>query len=157
MELILWRHAEPEDAAPGQADARRQLTTHGHKQARRMAHWLNAHLPESTEILVSPAVRTQQTVESLGRRYRTVAELGSGAEPETLLEAANWPWSHRPVLVVGHQPTLGQVAALLLSGRAAHWPVRRAQVWWFCQTDPEDVRTLFLRAVVGPELLSNGP
>jgi phosphohistidine phosphatase len=153
MDLILWRHAEAEDALPGQSDLRRQLTARGHKQARRMAQWLAAQLPESTEILVSPAVRTQQTVEPLGRRFRTVAEIAPGADPEDLLRAANWPQAKKPVLVVGHQPTLGLVAALLLAGEPHYWNVKKANVWWISQRDPADPDSLYLKAVMAPDLV----
>lgn len=153
MDLILWRHAEAEDGEPGAADARRKLTTKGHKQARRMAEWLAAQLPESAEIIVSPAVRTQQTVEPLGRRYKTVPEIASGAEPEAVLRAANWPHARKVVLVVGHQPTLGQVAALLLSGDVQYWNVKKANAWWISQRDPDDPESIYLKAVMAPDLI----
>ena len=51
MDLILWRHAEAEDAAPGMSDLERALTTKGVKQARRMGQWLNSQLPDSCRIL----------------------------------------------------------------------------------------------------------
>ena len=37
MDLILWRHAEAEEAAPGGGDSERELTPRGEKQALRMA------------------------------------------------------------------------------------------------------------------------
>jgi phosphohistidine phosphatase len=153
MDLILWRHAEAEDALPGQSDLRRALTPRGHKQARRMAQWLAAQLPESTDILVSPAVRTQQTVEPLGRRFRTVDEIAPGADPDDLLRAVNWPQAKKPVLVVGHQPTLGLVAALLLAGEAHYWNVKKANVWWISQRAPDDPDSLYLKAVMAPDLV----
>jgi len=44
MDLILWRHAEAEDAG-GKPDLERNLTRHGRKQAARMAEWLKPRLP----------------------------------------------------------------------------------------------------------------
>ena len=61
MELILWRHADAKDAAPGKPDAERGLTAKGIKQARRMADWLEKRLPAEARVLVSPARRAQQT------------------------------------------------------------------------------------------------
>ena len=61
MDLILWRHAEAHVIKEGQSDLERTLTTKGERQAQRMAEWLNQRLAHSTRILVSPAVRTQQT------------------------------------------------------------------------------------------------
>lgn len=123
MDLILWRHAEAEDSAP---DMARALTSKGQKQARRMADWLDSQLPDTCRILVSPAVRTLQTVEPLGRKFKVVNSIAPGASPHDVLQAANWPNSREPVLVVGHQPTLGQVAALLLSGQDQYWDMKKA-------------------------------
>lgn len=148
MELILWRHAEAEDEGPGKPDAARQLTTRGRQQAQRTARWLARHLPAHTEIIVSPATRTQQTVEPLGRRFRTEKSIASGASPEAVLEAAGWPNAHHAVLIVGHQPTLGQVAALVLSGQVDCWTVGKGNVWWLASDDDG----AWLRAVVPPEL-----
>lgn len=130
MDLILWRHAEAADAGAGDDDLARPLTSRGERQAARMAHWLNQHLPATTRVLASPARRTQQTAQALERKFRTLPALGPGATVEALLEAARWPDAKEPVLVVGHQPTLGLVAALLLSGVAQPWSVKKGAIWW---------------------------
>src|ERR1700682_4553928 len=122
MDLILWRHAE---AKEGTQDLQRALTSKGQKQARRMAEWLDTQLPEGCKILVSPSVRTVQTVEPLGRKYKVVAQLGPGATPQDLLRAANWPNAKETVMIVGHQPTLGQLAALLISGQDQAWEIKK--------------------------------
>jgi len=114
MDLILWRHAEAE---PGEPDLGRRLTAKGIKQAERMAVWLDGHLPDTCRILVSPADRAQQTALALKRKFRTVPELAPGATVDGVLTAAGWPDAREPALIVGHQPTLGEVAAFLLSGR----------------------------------------
>src|SRR5262245_50508609 len=111
MDLILWRHAEAE---PGDDDLDRRLTSKGIKQAARVAAWLERHLPDSCRILVSPARRAQQTAQALGRKFKTVDEIAPGASAASVLAAANWPASRESVLIVGHQPTLGEVASLLL-------------------------------------------
>jgi phosphohistidine phosphatase len=59
MDLILWRHAEAQDARDGQGDLERALTTKGERQAERMAQWLTRRLGASTRVLVSPAQRCQ--------------------------------------------------------------------------------------------------
>ena len=150
MELILWRHAEAEMTAP---DLKRELSSKGQKQARRMAEWLDQQLQESCRILISPATRTLQTVEPLGRKFKVQPELGPGADPRTVLELVNWPRSKEPVLVVGHQPTLGQLAALLLCGEAQEWNVKKASVWWFVQREAEDPYSLYLKAVMSPDMI----
>jgi phosphohistidine phosphatase len=130
MELILWRHAEAEMGGAGQSDAERALTPRGEQQAQRMGRWLDARLPASTRVLVSPAVRAQQTARALGRELATVDALASGASVAALLAAAGWPQSGVPVLVVGHQPTLGLAVARLVAGVDQHWSVKKGAVWW---------------------------
>jgi phosphohistidine phosphatase len=150
MDLILWRHAEADDSEP---DLQRALTPKGQKQARRMADWLDTQLPEGCKIFVSPALRTIQTVEPIGRKYRIAPQLAPGAGPLDVLRTVNWPNTKETVLVVGHQPTLGQVAALLLTGKARAWEVKKAAVWWFVQREAQDPDSLFLKAVMTPELI----
>lgn len=153
MDLILWRHAEAEDPEPGMSDLERALTGKGQKQARRMGQWLDAQLPDSCKVLVSPAIRTLQTADALGRKYRIHNDLAPGADPTDILKAANWPANKDTVLIVGHQPTLGQVAALLMTGEDMDWEMRKASAWWFCQRDAGDPASLYLKAVMAADLV----
>lgn len=153
MDLILWRHAEAEEAAPDQSDLERALTAKGQKQARRMGQWLDSQLPDSCRILSSPAVRTVQTADGLGRKYKILPELAPDADPEAILKAANWPAAKESVLIVGHQPTLGQVAALLMTGEAHAWDIKKASAWWFSQREPGDPDSLYLKAVMAADLV----
>ena len=150
MDLILWRHAEAEEGTP---DLQRPLTAKGQKQARRMAEWLDSQLPDGCKILVSPALRTLQTVEPLGRTYKVVPEIGPGASAQDVLRAANWPKGKEAVMVVGHQPTLGEVAALLVGGRDGYWEMKKANAWWIVQKEADDPDSLYLKAVMAPELI----
>ena len=150
MELILWRHAEAE---PGEPDQERKLTAKGQKQAAKMAEWLDHNLPSSCKILVSPTMRTLQTAEALGRKFKIHPGLEPGATAGDVLAIANWPDNREPVLIVGHQPTLGQVAALLISGEAQDWTVRKSNVLWVVQRARGDATTNFLRAVMSPDLV----
>jgi phosphohistidine phosphatase len=65
----------------------------------------------------------------------------------------NWPNGKEAVLVVGHQPTLGQVAALLVGGKAQQWEIKKANAWWIVQREPQDPYSLYLKAVMAPELI----
>jgi phosphohistidine phosphatase len=150
MDLILWRHAEAEEGDP---DMERVLTAKGQKQARRMAEWLDAQLPDACKILVSPALRTLQTVAPLGRKFKMAAELAPGAGPQDVLRAANWPNGKEPVLIVGHQPTLGQVAALIVAGRPQAWEIKKGALWWIAQRDPKDPDSRYLKAVMSPDMI----
>ena len=114
MDLVLWRHAQAQDWEPGCDDLARPLTSKGEKQAVRMAKWLDRQLPEGARIVCSPARRAEQTVAALGRKYKLDPDLSPDATAAQLLQRVQWPGASATVLVVGHQPTLGQVAAQLL-------------------------------------------
>jgi len=151
MDLILWRHAEAELLHLGQDDMERSLTPKGERQARRMAAWLNEKLPQSTRVLASPALRTRQTARALERPFKTTSLLAPGRGIDDLLKAARWPDSGEPVLIVGHQPTLGLVAARLLACADQPWSVKKAAVWWLAQRDREGAAQVTLQAVQGPD------
>jgi phosphohistidine phosphatase len=150
MDLILWRHCEAE---PGEPDLGRRLTSKGLKQAERMAQWLDSHLPDTCRVLASPADRAQQTAVALQRKFKTVPELAPGATVAAVLAAANWPDSREPVLIVGHQPTLGAVASFLLSGEEAYWSVRKGAVWWLSNRAKEGGAAVVLKVVVAPDFV----
>ena len=146
MDLILWRHADAEEGMP---DAERKLTPKGEKQARRVADWLKKQLPSDWVVLVSPAHRARQTAQALTRKFETIEEIGTGTNPRTLLRAAGWPHRDGFVVVVGHQPTLGQAIALALTGRDDSWSLRKGALWWLRSRDGE----VSVRAVIGPDLV----
>ncbi|HTS21675.1 MAG TPA: phosphohistidine phosphatase SixA [Casimicrobiaceae bacterium] len=150
MDLILWRHAEAE---PGEPDLGRRLTAKGIKQAERVAAWLDGHLPDTTRILVSPADRAQQTALTLKRKFRVVPELAPGATARDVLHAAGWPDAREPVLIVGHQPTLGEAAASVLAGEERPWSVRKAAVWWLSNRVRDGAAGVVLKVVVGPDFV----
>ena len=150
MDLLLWRHADAEDGIP---DAGRALTKKGLKQAKQVAAWLKPRLPGDCLILVSPAKRAQQTAAALELPYTTERRIGVQAHVADLIAASNWPKHHGTVLVVGHQPTLGQLAARLLSGDEADWTIRKGALWWFSfRARYGDTETV-LKAVISPDLL----
>jgi phosphohistidine phosphatase len=147
MDLILWRHAEAEDGVP---DTARKLTPKGEKQAQKVAKWLNKRIGPPVRVLVSPAVRTQQTARALTSEFETSGEVGLSTSVKRILHAADCPNAKGTVIVVGHQPTLGQVAASLLTGKEAEWDVKKGAVWWFEVTDNGGEPYASLRAVIAP-------
>ncbi|MBL0727525.1 phosphohistidine phosphatase SixA [Piscinibacter sp. HJYY11] len=153
MDLILWRHAEAVPEREDLDDLDRPLTPKGERQAQRMAEWLNHRLAHSTRILVSPAVRTQQTAKALDRSFKTVKAIAPDASATAVLSAARWPESSEPVLVVGHQPTLGHVAALLLGEVAQSWVIKKGAVWWIRSRERESGSQVVLQAVQSPDCL----
>jgi len=150
MDLILWRHAEAFDGAP---DLARRLTPKGHKQAAAIGTWLAKRLPPRTRILASPAARAQETVKALDRPFETIASIAPGADPTAILAAADWPSARSAVLVVGHQPTLGQAAALLLAGEPMGFSLKKGGVWWLSHRVRGEDSQVVLRAVMNPDML----
>lgn len=153
MDLILWRHAEAHPLREGQIDLERALTPKGERQAQRMAEWLNRRLVESTRVLVSPAVRAQQTAQALERPFKTVKDLAPDGSVEALLKAARWPDGTEPVLLIGHQPTLGFAAARVLVDLDRYLPMKKAAVWWLRRRERDGEVQVVLHAVQGPDLL----
>jgi len=156
MDLILWRHAEAEESladAQGGNDLERSLTPRGEKQAARMAAWLDRQLPERARILVSPARRCEQTALALGRKYKIRAELGPDAPPSQLLELVQWPVNKLPILVIGHQPTLGQTIAQLLGLQESECAVKKGALWWLRTREREEGLQTVVVTVQSPELL----
>ena len=148
MQLILWRHAEAEDGVP---DMKRRLTAKGEKQAEKMAAFLRARLPQHTRILSSPAARAQQTAQALTKHFDTDPSIGPGSDPPSVLRAAGWPEGEGSVLLIGHQPYLGEIAALLMTGRHLSFSIKKGAVWWLdCE---EGGRQANLRLAISPDFI----
>lgn len=130
MDLLLWRHAHAQLLQPGQCDLDRRLTAKGERQAIRMAVWLNGRLGDDATVWVSPAERTQQTAAALRREVLTLPALSPDASARSVRALLAEAPTAQPLLVVGHQPTLGQLAALLLSGHEQDWSVKKGAIWW---------------------------
>ncbi len=148
MDLILWRHAEAEDGFP---DAARKLTSKGITQAERMSIWLRERVPANTKIIVSPTTRTQQTAKSLRADFVTESKIGPGASIDAVLAAANWPDAPTAVLIVGHQPTIGEVANYLLPAIPAGLRVKKGSIWWIRSHLKDHAIESELHAVMYPD------
>ena len=153
MDLILWRHAEAFEVRDAEDDLARALTPKGERQAQRMAEWLNQRLAHSTRILVSPALRCQQTAKALGKKFKTANVLAPDGNGEALLKSVRWPDASEPVLVIGHQPTLGLVASYLLTELPQSLTIKKGAVWWIRGRNREDTAQVILQAVQSPDCL----
>ncbi|OFZ97990.1 MAG: hypothetical protein A3H35_10275 [Betaproteobacteria bacterium RIFCSPLOWO2_02_FULL_62_17] len=147
-QLILWRHAHAE---VGLADSARRLTGRGRKQAARVAQWLGARLPGDYRLIASPATRAQQTAQALSAKFLTNPELAVDTSAKAILSAIEWPGRGGTTIIVGHQPSLGRLAALLLTRREDSWSIRKGAIWWLWQREHED--GVSIRTIVDPDLL----
>ncbi|MFM6990065.1 MAG: SixA phosphatase family protein [Rhodoferax sp.] len=153
LDLVLWRHAEAIDLELVGDDMLRTLTPRGEKQAHRMGAWLDRQLPSSTKVFSSPALRADQTAQALERKYKTHAGLAPLAGVDDLLDVTHWTTGSGCVLVVGHQPTLGQTAARLLGIGAGQCSVKKGAVWWLRMREREAATEVTVLAVLSPDLV----
>jgi len=116
--------------------------------------WLLRRLPSKVTVVSAPARRAQETAEALKFRVRTSDHLAPGADVGAILEAAGWPRRNGAVVVVvGHQPDLGRVAAHLISGTEANWTVKKGGLWWLTNRVRNDEAQVVVRAVMAPDLV----
>lgn len=139
--LIIWRHAEAEEVSASGNDAERALTPRGIKDADKMARWLQQHLPENYEILSSPARRCLQTAAALQhasakKPANTVSIapfLATDGAVEVMAAKLVNADSRQTIVVVGHQPQLGEFIVTLLGMAETACEVKKGAVWWLRQ------------------------
>ena len=118
--LVVMRHAKAEQAAP--SDIERQLADRGVLDATEAGQWLAGRGVEADAALVSAAARTEQTWDALaeGAGWDLEASLEDAlyeAGPESALDLVRATEDHvRTLVVVGHNPTMASLAALLDDG-----------------------------------------
>lgn len=151
MELILWRHADAEYGLP---DLDRPLSNKGFKQARRMADFLRSRLPDNARIMVSPALRTQQTAAALGLSFTIEPLLAPNCSSESMLQVIGRHGDDCCTVIVGHQPALGRLASWLLTGSDSDMCIKKGAAWWFVARQPAWERgTAILRCAMSAEVL----
>lgn len=122
-ELILLRHAEAEPASSGDDDRDRPLSPHGIQEAQAAGRWLASHGGNPERVLCSPAQRTRQTAElalaAIGKA--PAAQLADDiydATPGELLALLDQHGDAGTVMLVGHNPGIERLVALLVEGRS---------------------------------------
>ena len=124
-ELILLRHAHADPALPGQPDIDRPLSAEGLAEAEAAGRWLRDRGLVPDCVLCSPARRTRETLEAvLGivgyvdqRLEPAIYEATSG----TLVTLADEHCEVGRLMLVGHNPGLERLAALLHSGQSGDY------------------------------------
>lgn len=158
MDLILWRHAQAQEALPGCDDLSRPLTHKGEGQAARVAAWLDRQLPQSARVLSSPARRSEQTARVLGRKFKLRDELAPDGPVDDILALIKWlpdtgPPHKGAVLLVGHQPVLGQLAARLLAVDEQACEIRKGALWWLRTRMRDDQLKTSIITIISPEFI----
>jgi phosphohistidine phosphatase len=121
MRLYLVRHAE---AAPGEPDELRSLTPEGRRQAKLVAERLAAAGTRPAAVLSSPLLRARETAELLAEPFGLEAEPDDRLVPGATADAVRAAVAGRgeAVVVVGHQPDCGRIAAELTGGAEPAFP-----------------------------------
>jgi phosphohistidine phosphatase len=121
MRLYLVRHAE---AAPGDPDELRPLTSEGRRQARALGEQLRDEDASPSVVLTSPLLRARETGAELAKALGVESEpderLAPGASVDDVRAAVEGRGDQ--VIVIGHQPDCGQIAAALTGGPEPRFP-----------------------------------
>lgn len=122
-ELILLRHAEAEPPATSGNDRERDLSEHGRREATDAGRWLAGHSARPTRVLCSPTRRTTQTAElALAALHEPPAIENADeiydATPGELLALLDQHFDAESVMLVGHNPGIERLVALLVEGRS---------------------------------------
>jgi phosphohistidine phosphatase len=135
MEILIIRHGHAVESAPGLGDSGRWLTGKGREVTRRVARWLvKSKDRRPAAIWTSPLVRAVQTAEiiaeiaALTDEVSVAAELSPGRAPADLLRLLSMHHGAAPLALVGHEPSLSQLARSLLGDAAEPLRLKKAGV-----------------------------
>ena len=134
MNCILVRHgiAVESDEWEG-TEKNRPLTEKGKRRVRQAAEGLATLDYKPTHLFTSPFARAYDTARQLRTvicpplKVKTRDELAAGTKPERLVAFLHTLPSDAVAICVGHEPQLGEIASLLLCGKALHnFPLKKA-------------------------------
>lgn len=159
MLIHILRHAEAEDVAPSGRDADRRLTDDGRRRMKSVARAIARLDAGYDAVLVSPLVRSRQTAEPVAeacgfRKALTETKaLAPNADPVQILhELARLEIG--TALLVGHQPHLGRLFGLLVSGRSdVEVPIKKAGLAAFDAGADPSLERAELKFYLPPRLL----
>ncbi len=123
MQIFLVRHAEAVDETLALRDPHRHLTDRGRAQARALGDRLRWHDCHPTHVWSSPLVRAVQTAELVASvidpdlRVEVLPSLAPDGVAREVVAAVQALPGEAHVLLVGHEPALSGVGALLIGTR----------------------------------------
>ena len=159
IDLFIWRHAEAEEGMP---DRERPLTARGRRDAARVAKAIARKLDEKSGVVSSPAVRTRETVAPLLARFpldlAIDERLAPGADMDDVLDVLertieSCDDDDPTIVMVGHQPWVGQLAHRLLTDGPGFLSVKKASAWWLVRRSRDGRSEWTLRTVFDPDLI----
>ena len=117
-ELLVLRHAKSSHASGAASDFERPLAPRGRRDAARVGRWLAARGLRPDRAVASPSLRTRQTLERLQPYFRAPPETDFEpglylATAEAILRRVKQVPPGDPLMVIGHNPGIGELAALL--------------------------------------------
>jgi phosphohistidine phosphatase len=119
VQVFLVRHAEAIPETIGQRDPHRHLTAHGREQARSLGDRMRWHDCTPTHVWASPLVRAVQTAELVASGLQcdaaveVVPALAPDGNARDVVAALRALASDAAVLLVGHEPSLSGIGALI--------------------------------------------
>jgi phosphohistidine phosphatase len=115
MQAFLIRHAEAVPETIALRDPHRHLTAHGRGQARALGEKLRAHGVIPTHVWTSPLVRAVQTAELVrpDLLIEGVPDLAPDGNVRDVIAAVQALPADATVLLVGHEPSLSGIGAIL--------------------------------------------
>lgn len=122
-ELILLRHAEAQPSSPGGDDTVRRLSGRGEQEARAAGAWLKSHGVRPDRVLCSPSERTCATANLALSTLNSVPTMQMASEiynatPGELLALLDQHGDANTLMLVGHNPGIERLVALLVEGRS---------------------------------------
>lgn len=157
MELYIVRHAIAADAERGQEDSERPLTEQGRERFVNAVRGMRRLDLTFERVMYSPWKRAHQTaklLEPIVYGPRDATELLCQPPSEALLETLQSHASEGPLVLVGHQPWLGELIAWLMTGDAAQHELidlkKGSLVWLSGEPSPGGMH---LRAYLTPRVL----
>ncbi len=181
MDLLLWRHAEAVEGDPdlqrkltvrGDKQARQmadwiranapapmRVLASPALRTQQTAEALK--LPFTSDSRLGPTANVPDLLAAIGwpdgdglatEQVRPGHRKSRKSHPENQVDASA-SRHPRAVLVVGHQPALGRLAALLLAGQEADWSIKKGALWWFSNRIRQGETQTVLRAVISCSLL----
>ena len=153
--IILWRHAQATEIpnfVDFEKDLARTLTQKGQKQAKKMARWLIQNKTANMQLTCSAALRARETALALQPSITVNEAYNPGASLQQVLKALANLDQTKDIILVGHAPWLGQLAAYLLGVTQHEFSIKKGAIWWLrsCESITNDYEILTVQT---PNLL----